>query len=261
MALQHDGSSSNWRPLKEAVEVLSNIFADEQQARRELVKELIAGRLTASARRWIEEGPPKTYREREQATDLGNGRFKIPAGFWQFQHASEETNLGGDIIAATSADWKLMRFRTAWSVEGDRPGWSDRWGARKTGEGARSWIWTREAIGIEVDRSEFEGIISAYALPPQAAASSVMPSPAPANRKRGRGRGRPGYHVSDEPLIRQGSEMIDSGEAKSANDAAQKLAPFAKGASETAIITRLGKAIRAYRLSVVRTFGATRGVD
>jgi hypothetical protein len=75
------------------------------------------------------------------------------------------------------------------------------------------------------------------------------PLVAPPARKRGRPKGS---ELPDGPLVVEGLTMVQSGRATSINDAANKLAPRAHGASYEAKVRRLGrkmqKAIKATAL-------------
>lgn len=221
-----------WLPLNIAADRLRSALGDELETRLLLITEMQAKRLVASAVRWIEELPPSTFRARPLAIDLGGGRTQIPEDFWHREHAWDATP-GGDIAPRTSADWHLLRFQTAYKVNGGNPNWSDRWGERRNDMGD-NWTWRREAIGIEIDLLAFERLIAAF---------TVGRAPGGEDAPRSRG-----FAVADGPRVKRAIQMVLTGEAKSANDAARIIATemsiHGKGNSFEADRDRLGRAIR-----------------
>ena len=230
-------TETDWIPLNQAAELLYKV-RELREARIELIEEMQTRRVIARARRWIEDGAPRTYKERELAVDLGDSWTRIPGDFWQRSHAWDGVKEHGYIAAGTGADWERLRFETIFEVDGGRPHHSDSWGIHRNDFGFKIWYWHRTAIGVEVDAKAVRDLLHAYSV----GLTNLDESQA----KRRLGHPNPGsYATADEPLIQRALAMIQTGEAKSARDAAIRLAPAAKAASIDAAVDRLGRRISA----------------
>jgi hypothetical protein len=217
------------------------VFPNELEARKEIITELREGHLIGRARRWLEKGKPKTIPPREKIGDLD----LIPADFWEFGHAFEGKRQGGDIFPGLVADWKRARFLTVFEVDGDHPGWSDRWGARRIGHGWKTWIWTREAIGVEIEIQTLESVLSPYSM----FSSQEIPAGESTAKSVDRDMRRAGYDSIDQPFVFQAIAMLESREARTINHAAVLLAPLVPreaSSSESSTKDRLRRKISAH---------------
>ena len=248
-------AGEGWIPLNRAAECLAAIFESREfstgdsvvrgtalddeglsigarKARIELLDEMKAGRLSARAIRWTESGEPNTYHDRGKPVRLGNKTVLVPSDFWERGHAWDGHKAIPVDYLRTFANWSLLRFESYRTVNGGRPGWSDRWGLQIIGHGPKIWQWDRVAVGIEIDEAVFQDIVAAYSV-------SLVPPPQSGRRPTLRG-----YRLADEPLVLRGAEMVRNGQAKSAHHAATLLADEALGASHESRIRRLAPAIK-----------------
>lgn len=98
-----------------------------------------------------------------------------------------------------------------------------------------------EPTGLYVDRQELARAAAArWSI--ELGCSRAPASPP--GKQRGRPRGSGTYAKDDAPLLAEMRALIEAGQAKSPNDAAQQVAPRAKGASPDSIVKRLRDAYK-----------------